>query len=87
MLDANGGETWYMTENNVIRWASAYGLGSSCELRYAADGTNFNYTITDALVGYPNTQGTDTNTNRFARFNLPSETTTNVDILLKEDSC
>jgi prepilin-type N-terminal cleavage/methylation domain-containing protein len=31
--------------------------------------------------------GSEINTNRFARFNLPSVTTTNADIILKEDSC
>ena len=31
--------------------------------------------------------GSETNTNRWARFNLPDETAPNADIILKEDSC
>ncbi len=41
VVSPNGGEHWYLGEQNAIRWESAHALGPNASIYYAADGTNF----------------------------------------------
>lgn len=62
----NGGETWYLTETNRVQWiapGSAAARGGQVDIRYAADGSTFDYTIAKFVA---NAEGSTNNSYAWA---------------------